>query len=95
MSDNAEDRRTEIALFRYTLILPLIRGDYPPGGKERLRQQIASRRHRPTLQRTSAATCLLPLHGPTDEGDFCDVQLNCSLPFCFLHCGYKTQWAGC
>jgi transposase InsO family protein len=41
----SEDRRTEIALFRYTLILPLIRGDYPPGGKDKLRQQIASRRH--------------------------------------------------
>ena len=42
MSDS-EDRRTEIALFRYTLILPLTRGEYPPGGKDRLRQQIASR----------------------------------------------------
>jgi transposase InsO family protein len=41
----SEDRRTEIALFRYTLILPLVRGDYPPGGKDKLRQQIASRRH--------------------------------------------------
>jgi putative transposase len=38
-----EDRCTEIALFRYTLILPLIRGEYPPGGKDKLRQQIASR----------------------------------------------------
>ena len=42
MSDS-KDRRTEIALFRYTLILPLIRGEYSPGGKDRLRQQIASR----------------------------------------------------
>ena len=44
MSDqlNPEDRRIEIALFRYTLILPLVRGQYPPGGKERLRQQIAA-----------------------------------------------------
>ena len=33
----SEDRRTEIALFRYTLILPLIRGEYPPGGKQALR----------------------------------------------------------
>jgi len=40
-----EDRRTEIALFRYTLILPLIRGEYPPGGKDRLRQQIADRHY--------------------------------------------------
>jgi len=39
----SEDRCTEIALFRYTLILPLIRGEYPPGGKDKLRQQIASR----------------------------------------------------
>jgi len=42
---NAENRRTEIALFRYTLILPLVRGDYPPGGKQKLREQIASRHH--------------------------------------------------
>lgn len=39
---SAEDRRTEIALFRYTLILPLVRGQYPPGGKEQLRRQIAA-----------------------------------------------------
>jgi transposase InsO family protein len=44
MSDpiDPEDRRTEIALFRYTLILPLLRGEYPPRGKGRLRQQIAA-----------------------------------------------------
>jgi putative transposase len=60
LSDNAEDRRTEIALFRYTLILPLIRGDYPPGGKERLRQQIASRRHDiPYSSRRSVSTTTL------------------------------------
>jgi putative transposase len=39
----SEDRGTKVALFRYTLILPLIRGEYPPGGKDKLRQQIASR----------------------------------------------------
>jgi putative transposase len=39
----SEDRCTQIALFRYTLILPLIRGEYSPGGKDKLRQQIASR----------------------------------------------------
>ena len=39
----SEDRCTKIALFRYTLVLPLIRGEYPPGGKDKLRQQIASR----------------------------------------------------
>jgi putative transposase len=39
----SEDRHTQIALFRYTLILPLIRGEYPPGDKDKLRQQIASR----------------------------------------------------
>jgi putative transposase len=37
-----EERRTEIALFRYTLILPLLRGEYEPRGKDRLRQQIAA-----------------------------------------------------
>jgi putative transposase len=44
MSDqiNPEDRRTEIALFRYTLILPLLREEYPPRGKEQLRRQIAA-----------------------------------------------------
>ncbi len=42
---NAEDRRTEIALFRYTLILPFLRDEYPPGGKQRLREQIASRHY--------------------------------------------------
>ena len=41
----SEDRRTEIALFRYTLILPLLRREHPPGGKHRLRQQIASRHY--------------------------------------------------
>jgi transposase InsO family protein len=47
MSDSVdpEERRTEIALFRFTLILPLIRGEYPPGGKGRLRDQIASGHH--------------------------------------------------
>jgi putative transposase len=42
---SSEERRTEIALFRYTLILPLMRGEFPPGGKGRLRQQIAARQH--------------------------------------------------
>jgi putative transposase len=37
-----EDRRTEIALFRYTLILPVLRDEYPPRGKGRLREQIAA-----------------------------------------------------
>jgi transposase InsO family protein len=41
----SDDRRTEIALFRYTLILPLIRREYPPGGKQALREQIASRHY--------------------------------------------------
>jgi transposase InsO family protein len=44
MSD-AEDRCTEVALFRYTLILPFLRGEYPPGGKQRLREQVASRHY--------------------------------------------------
>ena len=42
---NTEDQRTEIALFRYTLILPFLRDEYPPGGKQRLREQIASRHY--------------------------------------------------
>ena len=42
---NPEDKRTEIALFRYTLILPLLRGEHPPGGKEQRRRQIAVKQH--------------------------------------------------
>jgi len=42
---NSEEKRTEIALFRYTLILPLLRGEYPPGGKEQRRRQIAAQQH--------------------------------------------------
>ena len=41
MSDS-QDRLTKIALFRYTLILPLLRGEYPPGGKQKLRKKIAA-----------------------------------------------------
>jgi putative transposase len=37
-----EEHRIQIALFRYTLILPLLRGEYEPGGKDRRRQQIAA-----------------------------------------------------
>ena len=56
----SEDRCTEVALFRYTLILPLIRGEYPPGGKDQLRQQIASRRyHIPYSSRRSVSTTTL------------------------------------
>ena len=44
MSDS-EDRRTEIALFRYTLILPCVRGEYPPGGKQELRERIIGRHY--------------------------------------------------
>ena len=39
---DAEERRTEIALFRYALILPLLRGEHEPRGKDLLRQQIAA-----------------------------------------------------
>jgi len=44
MSDpiDPEERRTEIALFRYTLILPVLRSEYPPRGKGRLREQIST-----------------------------------------------------
>lgn len=45
MSESNEDRRTQIALFRYTLILPLLRGEFPPGGKGALRVQIAAGRY--------------------------------------------------
>jgi transposase InsO family protein len=47
MSDkpSPEDKRTEIALFRYTLILPVLRGEYPSRGKGRLREQIAASRY--------------------------------------------------
>jgi putative transposase len=43
--NDSEQRRTEIALFRYTLILPLLRGEYEPRGKDQLRQQIAAQHH--------------------------------------------------
>ena len=43
--NDSEQCRTEIALFRYTLILPLLRGQYEPRGKDRLRQQIAADHH--------------------------------------------------
>jgi transposase InsO family protein len=47
MSDpiDREEQRTEVALFKYTLILPLLRGEYPPRGKGRLREQIAAGRY--------------------------------------------------
>jgi putative transposase len=46
MADTTDqDRPTEIALFRYTLILPLLRGEYPPKGKDQLRRQIATGRY--------------------------------------------------
>jgi hypothetical protein len=56
----SQDRRTEIALFRYTLILPLIRGEYPPSGKDALRQQIANRHYDiPCSSRRSVSTTTL------------------------------------
>ena len=47
MSDpiDRDEQRTAAALFKYTLILPLLRGEYPPGGKGRLREQIAAGRY--------------------------------------------------
>ncbi len=42
---DSEERRTAIALFRYTLILPLLRDEFEPGGKGRLREQIAASYH--------------------------------------------------
>ena len=41
-SVDSEERRTAIALFRYTLILPLLRDEFEPGGKGRLRALIAA-----------------------------------------------------
>jgi len=56
----SEDRRTEIALFRYTLILPLVRGEYPPGWKQSLRKQIASRHYDiPHSSRSTVSTSTL------------------------------------
>jgi putative transposase len=56
----SRDRCTEVALFRYTLILPLIRGEYPPGGKDKLRQRIASRHYDiPYSSRRSVSTTTL------------------------------------
>ena len=40
-----EERRTAIALFRYTLILPLLRDEFEPGGKGHLREKIAAGYH--------------------------------------------------
>lgn len=47
MSDriDPEERRTDIALFRYALVLPLLRGEYEPGGKGRLRELITAGYH--------------------------------------------------
>jgi transposase InsO family protein len=53
---DSEERRTAIALFRYTLILPLVRDEFEPGGKGRLRQQIAAEYHDiPYSTRTSVS----------------------------------------
>ena len=55
MSDptDRDEQLTAVALFKYTLILPLLRGEYPPGGKGRLRAQIAAGRYEiPNSSRT-------------------------------------------
>lgn len=55
-----ETRRTDMALFRYTLILPLLRGEYPPRGKQALRRQIAARHYDiPHSSRHSVSTSTL------------------------------------
>jgi len=41
----SEEQRTELALFRYALILPLLRQEHQPGGKSALRRQIAAGRY--------------------------------------------------
>jgi len=41
----SEDQRTELALFRYSLILALLRQEYEPGGKADLLRQIAAGRY--------------------------------------------------
>jgi putative transposase len=58
MSDpiDRDEQRTAAALFKYTLILPLLRGEYPPGGKGRLREQIAAGRYEiPNSSRTTVS----------------------------------------
>lgn len=47
MSDtiDVEQKRTQIALFRYTLILPLLRKEYPPGQKGRFLEQLAGQEY--------------------------------------------------
>ncbi len=47
MSDkiDAEQKSTQIALFRYTLILPLLRQEYPPGQKGRFLAQLAGQEY--------------------------------------------------
>ena len=54
----AAQRHTEIALFRYTLILPLLRGEHPPGGKQDLR------RHRTTKRGASTSAPMNPTRPP-------------------------------
>jgi transposase InsO family protein len=44
-SFKTEEQRTELALFRYSLILPLLRQEHEPGGKTSLRRQIAAGRY--------------------------------------------------
>jgi len=63
MSDSTatEEQRTEVALFRYTLILPLLRGEFGPGGKGRLRQQIAAAYHQ--IPRSSRRSVSAPTLG--------------------------------
>ena len=55
---SSEDERTDIALFRYTLILPLLRGEYAPRGKGRLREQIAARHY--SIPSSSRRTVSVP-----------------------------------
>jgi len=40
----SELRRTGITLFRTMLILPFLRGEYPPGGEQRLREENTNSR---------------------------------------------------
>ena len=63
------DKRTAIALFRYTLILPLLRGQYPPGGKQQLVALVSgpdaartARARRALAQRLAASPLVREVH---------------------------------
>lgn len=55
-----EARRTEVALWIFETILPLVKDEHPPGGKSALRREIAARSHRiPHSSRTRVSVATL------------------------------------